>query len=97
MIRQIAKGDQVRITSLTGAAADHLIIVTAERPPGIGDIATVVDVADRLGGRGRHYTVALMHPDAGPIWLAIFAAHELELVASVYVAGPSGTPRPDDR
>ena len=82
MGRQIAERDQVRVTSLTGAAVDHLIIVTAERPPRVGDIGTVVDIAERLGGGGRHYTVALTHPDARPIWLAIFAAHELEVVAS---------------
>jgi hypothetical protein len=80
--QQIAERDRVRVTSLTGAPSDHLIIVTAERPPRVGDIGTVVDIADRLGGRGRHYTVVFTHPDARPIWLAIFAAHELELVAS---------------
>jgi hypothetical protein len=78
----IAERDQVRVASLTGAAADHLIIVTAERPPQVGDIGTVVDIANRLGGNGRHYTVVFTHPDARPIWLAVFAAHELELVAS---------------
>jgi hypothetical protein len=55
--------------------------ITAERPPQIGDIGTVVDISDRLGGVGRHYTVALTHQDARPVWLAVFAAHELELVA----------------
>jgi hypothetical protein len=93
----IAERDQVRVASLTGAAADHLIIVTAERPPRVGDIGTVVDIADRLGGNGRHYTVALTHPDARPIWLAVFAAHELELVASAWAVGPVGTSRPNDR
>lgn len=91
MDRQIAERDQVRVTSLTGAAADHLIIVTAERPPRVGDIGTVVDVAGRLGGSGSHYTVALVHPDARPIWLAVFAAHELEVVGSTRAVGPAGT------
>ncbi|MFL5560870.1 MAG: hypothetical protein ACJ79K_05270 [Gemmatimonadaceae bacterium] len=80
MAHQIATGDQVRIVALTGSAADHLIVVTAERPPRIGDTGIVVNIADRLGGRGRHYTVAFTHPDARPIWLAVFAAHELEVV-----------------
>jgi hypothetical protein len=69
------------VVALTGSAVDHLIRITAERPPQIGDIGTVVDISDRLGGVGRHYTVALTHQDARPVWLAVFAAHELELVA----------------
>jgi hypothetical protein len=80
MMRQIAKDDRVRIVALTGSAADHLVIVTAERPPRVGDIGTVIDIAARLGGSGRHYTVAVTHPDARPLWLAVFSAHELELV-----------------
>lgn len=79
--RQIVESDRVRVASLTGAPADHLIVATAERPPQVGDIGTVVDIADRLGGSGRHYTVACVQPDARPLWLAVFAAHELELVA----------------
>ena len=81
MDRPIAINDQVRIIALTGSATDHLIVSTAERAPEIGDIGTVVNIAERLGGIGRHYTVALTHPDARPIWLALFSAHELELVA----------------
>lgn len=81
-IRTIATNDMVRVVTLTGAAADHLVRITAERPPQVGDIGTVVDISERLGGVGRHYTVALTHEDARPVWLAVFAAHELELVAS---------------
>jgi hypothetical protein len=44
-------------------------------------VGTVVDIAARLGGVGRHYVVQLSHPDARPIWLAVFAAHELEIVS----------------
>ena len=80
MTRQIARNDRVRIMALTGSAADHLIVVTAERLPRVGDIGTVVDIADRMGGSGRHYTVACTDPDARPVWLAVFAAHELELL-----------------
>ena len=54
--------------------------VVAERPPRIGDVGTVVNIADCLGGGGRHFTVELCHHDRRPIWLAVFAAHELELV-----------------
>jgi hypothetical protein len=79
-VRRIAKGDRVRIVALTGEAADHLVVVTAERLPRVGDVGTVVDIAGRLGGSGLHYTVSLTHPDQRPVWLAIFAAHELELV-----------------
>jgi hypothetical protein len=78
----IAQHDQVRIIALTGAATDHVVVVTALRPPQVGDVGTVVDIADRLGGTGRHYTVACGLPGARPIWLATFAAHELELVAA---------------
>ena len=81
MVEQIAEFDRVRIVSLTGSAADHLIVVSAERPPRIGDVGTVVDVVDRLGGTGRHYTVQLTNADMQPVWLAVFAAHELEVVA----------------
>ena len=82
MAPQIVQYDQVRIVSLTGAANDHVVVVTALRAPQVGDVGTVVDVADRLGGIGRHYTVACGLPGARPIWLATFAAHELELVAA---------------
>jgi hypothetical protein len=82
VVRQIAKGDQVRVTSLTGGGADHVVVVTALRPPRVGDIGTVVDIVARLGGAGRHYTVACGELGAPQQWLAIFAAHELELVAS---------------
>ena len=77
----IDRQDRVRIASLTGSGADHLVHANAERPPRVGDVGIVVDVAARLGGVGRHYTVALDDADGHPIWLAVFAAHELELVA----------------
>lgn len=76
----IARQDRVRIASLTGSGADHLVHANAERPPRIGDVGRVVDVAARLGGVGRHYTVALDDADGRPVWLAVFAAHELEVV-----------------
>ncbi|HKG93880.1 MAG TPA: hypothetical protein VKA84_18370 [Gemmatimonadaceae bacterium] len=79
-MRTIAQHDAVRIIALTGSPEDHLIRSTSERPPRVGDVGMVVDITTRLGGVGRHYTVALSHPDARPIWLAVFAAHELELV-----------------
>jgi hypothetical protein len=79
-ISDIAKHDTVRVIALTGSAADHLVISTSERPPRVGDVGIVVDIADRLGGVGRHYTVELSHADARPVWLAVFARHELELV-----------------
>lgn len=77
----IAERDRVRIVALTGSPEDHLVRAVAERPPRVGDVGTVVNIADRLGGAGRHYTVELCHADRRPIWLAVFAAHELELVA----------------
>ena len=80
MSHRIAEHDRVRIVSLTGAAADHLILPTSERPPRVGDVGTVVDIADRLGGNGAHYTVELTDADARCVWLAVFAAHELEVV-----------------
>ena len=80
-MRAIAEHDMVRVVGLTGSAEDHLVISTSERPPRVGDVGTVVDIADRLGGEGRHYTVQLSHPDARPVWLAVFAKHELELVS----------------
>ena len=76
----IAKHDRVRIIALTGSPEDHLIRAVAERSPRIGDVGTVVNIADRLGGGGPHYSVELCHSDRRPIWLAVFAAHELELV-----------------
>ena len=81
VVHQIAKGDRVRVRSLTGAASDHVVIVTALRSPRVGDIGTVLDIAGRIGGIGSHYTVACGEPDASQRWLAVFAAHELELVA----------------
>lgn len=81
----IALRDHVRIASLTGSGADHLVLPTAERAPRVGDVGIVVDVAARLGGVGRHYTVSLSDADGRPVWLAVFAAHELERIA----------PRPD--
>ena len=81
MVQPLAKLDRVRVTSLTGAGIDHLVVVTALRPPRVGDIGIVVDIASRLGGAGRHYTVACGDPDAPQLWLAVFAAHELEWVA----------------
>ena len=75
-----AAEDRVRIVSLTGAGADHLILPTAERAPQPGDVGTIVDVAARLGGVGWHYTVARHGEDGQLTWLAVFAAHELELV-----------------
>lgn len=79
--RPIAPRDTVRIVSLTGSAQDHLVRVTSERAPRVGDVGTVVDIASRLGGEGRHYTVELRHSDARLIWLAVFAAHELEAMS----------------
>jgi hypothetical protein len=80
-MRPIAEHDAVRVVALTGSPEDHLVISMAERPPRVGDVGTVVDIADRLGGVGRHYTVQLSGADARPIWLAVFARHELELVS----------------
>jgi FKBP-type peptidyl-prolyl cis-trans isomerase 2 len=80
MSREIGRSDRVRIVALTGAAADHLIVVTAQRVPRVGDVGVVVDVAHRLGGTGRHYTVELVDAELRPVWLAVFAAHELELI-----------------
>ena len=77
----IAKDDSVRVVALTGSGLDHLVRLTSERPPRVGDIGTVVDITRRMGGVGRHYTVELRHADARPIWLAVFAAHELEVVS----------------
>jgi hypothetical protein len=79
--RAIVRHDSVRVIALTGAARDHLVVLTSERPPRVGDIGTVVDITARLGGVGRHYTVEFRHPDARPVWLAVFAAHELEVVS----------------
>jgi hypothetical protein len=79
-VRTIAERDAVRIVSLTGSAEDHLVRATSERPPRVGDVGTVVDITARLGGVGRHYTVELRHPDSRIVWLAVFAAHELEIV-----------------
>ena len=80
MPRDIAPSDRVRIVALTGSAADHLIVVTAQRAPRVGDVGTVVDVANRLGGAGRHYTVELKDAEERAVWLAVFAAHELEVI-----------------
>lgn len=82
--RAIATGDVVRIVEMTGSPADHLVLPMAARLPRAGDVGRVVDVAGRMGGVGRHYTVALREGedgDAPPVWLAVFAAHELEVVA----------------
>ena len=79
-MRAIAVQSTVRVVALTGSPEDHLVLWTAERPPRVGDVGTVVDIAARLGGVGRHYTVELSHPDARRVWLAVFAEHELEIV-----------------
>ena len=71
----------MRVAALVGAAADHVVTATAGRLPQIGDIGTVVDISDRLGEVGRHFTVTLMHDGTRPVWLAVFAAHELEFFA----------------
>ena len=71
----------MRVVTLTGSGEGHLVRSSAERPPHVGDVGTVVDIADRLGGVGRHYTVVSQYPALRPGWLAVFAAHELELVA----------------
>ena len=75
----LALHDRVRIVALTGSGYDHLVRATSARAPRVGDVGTVVDIAMRLGGEGRHYTVE--HADTGgrSVWLAVFAAHELEL------------------
>ncbi len=75
----LALHDRVRIVALTGSGYDHLVRATSERAPRVGDVGTVVDVAMRLGGEGRHYTVEHADPGARSIWLAVFALHELEL------------------
>jgi hypothetical protein len=82
VLRPIVEFDQVRIVALTGSGADHLVLSTSERPPEIGEVGTVVDIADRLGGVGRHYTVELGRSDGRTVWLAVFAAHELEFVGA---------------
>ena len=79
-MRAIAARDTVRVVALTGPPAAYLVRASSERPPRVGDVGTVIDVAGRLGGVGHHYTVALRHPDGRPVWLAVFAAHELERV-----------------
>jgi hypothetical protein len=79
-MKSIKVQDRVRIAELTGSGADHLVNATAERAPRVGDVGTVVDVSDRMGGVGRHYTVTLASEGARPVWIAIFAAHELEVV-----------------
>ena len=76
----IAIADRVRIASLLGSGADHLVHANAERVPRVGDVGTVVDVSARLGGVGKHYTVAHVNEDGRQVWLAVFAAHELEVV-----------------
>ena len=73
----IAKHDAVRVVALTGSADDHLILATSARPPRVGDVGVVVDISPRLGGRGRHVTVRSSDADGRPVWLAVFAAHEL--------------------
>ena len=80
MVRVIAISDVVRVVAVTGSAAAHMILASAERGPRPGDTGTVVDIAERLGGVGRHYTVSLKSSDGRPIGLAIFVAHELEIV-----------------
>ena len=77
-LARAAKGDRVRVIALTGRAEDHLVRITAERAPRVGDVGTVVDVSQRLGGVGRHVTVAHMDEHGRQDWLAVFAAHELE-------------------
>ena len=80
MARDIVKLDRVRIVALTGSATDHLIVVTAKRAPQVGDVGMVVDIADRLGGAGRHYTVQVTDGEGQVVWLAVFAAHELTVI-----------------
>lgn len=75
----LALQDRVRIVALTGSGYDHLVRATSERAPRVGDVGTVVDIAMRLGGEGRHYTVEHTGSGAQSIWLAVFAAHELAL------------------
>ena len=75
----LALHDRVRVVALTGSGYDHLVRATSERAPRVGDVGTVVDIAMRLGGEGRHYTVEHTGSGAQSIWLAVFTAHELEL------------------
>ena len=74
----IAKHDAVRVVALTGRAEDHLILPTSVRPPRVGDVGIVVDISPRVGGVGRHVTVRSSGGDGQLVWLAVFAAHELE-------------------
>ena len=76
----IARHAAVRVATLTGSGEDHLILRASERSPRVGDVGVVVDVTPRLGGVGRHVTVRARDGEGRTVWLAVFAAHELELV-----------------
>jgi hypothetical protein len=80
-VHRIIEFDTVRVVALHGTPESHLAISDAERPPRVGDLATVVDLIPGPAGAGTRYIAEVGHPDGRMVWLAEFGADELEFVA----------------
>lgn len=78
---RIVEFDTVRVVALHGTPESHLATVDAERPPRVGDLATVVDLVAGPPGAGARYVAETCHPDGRIVWLAEFSSDEVEFVA----------------
>lgn len=85
---RIIEFDTVRVIALHGTPESHLAIANAERPPRVGDVGTVVDVAAGQTSAERRYVVESGRSGGRAVWLAEFGADELE-----FVARPGAPPR----
>ena len=72
---------QVRIRRLLRPADEYDGWQTNLRPPQVGDVGTIVDILDAAGLPGR-CVVEKSGPDGVTVWLADFAAEELEAIDS---------------
>ena len=80
-MKRIIEFDTVRVVALHGTPESHLGVLDAERPPRIGDLATVVDLIAGPPGAGTRYIAEVGYPDGRMVWLAEFSADELEFVS----------------
>jgi hypothetical protein len=80
-VHRIIEFDTVRVVALHGTPESHLAVTGAERPPRVGDLATVVDLITRAPGAETRYIAEVGHPDGRMVWLAEFSADEVEFVS----------------
>jgi hypothetical protein len=73
------QGDAVRIVQLNEPAVRHLVVPNAQRVPRLGDVGTIVEVHPT--DAGPRFLVESDDGDGEIVWLAEFAADEIELEA----------------